>query len=1455
MKTLLHTLFFGILLYSSTAQAQSNALHLRPISTTKLEGGFDEGAAEISSYNEGSKRLFVVNGSTNKIDVFNIANPVAPVLLFSIDISTIGGGANSVVTFDNYVAVAIEAFVKQDNGSVAIFDIDGNLLNVLEVGALPDMIGISHDHTKLVTANEGEPSIDYAVDPAGSVSIINIATDVASLTQDDVVNFTFENYNHIRQSFELQNDNWGFAPVPMMYDEAGASIWGPVSSLGGRNAIHGESFWGIQNLNAANVEGGVHTVTFDFAELTGRPEGTLRLRYFTNGLEADDVFGVKVLTQVGQAWEDLPLISLNEVTNGWAEYELSLEGNGGFAAIQIVASTNDADDIAGIEWAHIDFLHEDVRIFGNDRLSEVNQDLEPEYAAFSADDNQVVVTLQENNAFALIDLSTMELTGIQPLGFKDHSLAENGFDASNTDGIINITAWPVRGMYQPDAIASFESNGETYYITANEGDVREYDTYAEPGRISSLTLDAEAFPAGAILKSNANLGRLNVTKSKGDYDFDGDFEELFAFGARSFTIWNSAGEKVYDSGNALEQITAALDPAHFNSTNDDNTSFDNRSDDKGPEPEGIATGVIYGKNYAFIGLERIGGVMVFDITDPNAPVFVTYENNRGWDAGEETLESLDMGPEGLLFIPRSISPNERDLVVVSNEISGTVTIFQVDVDLVAQGEIELETFDLSGTELIGTVNGLDIHEAGVSGMYHVPGTTNEFYVVGDRGPNADANNHPLAVGETKVFVFPDYAPKMHRMVANDGNLSFVQTTAIKNPNGDELSGRPLPVGAGNSGELPLDPFNNILNTDEWGLDSEGIVLGNDGYFWVCDEYGANILKLDMNGQVVNRYTPFPTQAEDIQIDPMVGMRRPNRGFEGIAWTPNGKIYAILQSPANNPDVATGNNSRLHRMMELDPFTGEWRTFLYAHKPQIGQIRERDWKIGDLVAINNNEFLLLEHAERNGWNYKNVIKISLEGATALTQEDYNGLTPEQLLNVETAITNGIQPIEGELYLDLLEAGWDTNLDKPEGLTIIDNTTIAVINDNDYGIISPNADGQIESNNRPTTLFMYHLPEAMSLDYQDPYCTIEPLSYIQCDEEVNTINAPEGYELVEWSNGEIAQSIEVSESVQLNVRLTNAEQCAAYTTADITINPLPSITAVEPMVLCADEVELVIISENVLNTTWSNGDEGNAVLIDATEYSFGLNELVITFENEFGCVNTSNTSVEVVDFPVSTLAPFIEVCDGDFAVLATGNEMDAHVWSTEATTNSIEVTQEGEYFVTVTNEAGCQTTSSTYVNVAALPVVSLGPDQEICEGESTVLFVGDYNEVLWSTGETTSSIEISEPGTYSVAIQDIKGCEATDDVVVTTEICVGLQELKGDIGFTTYPNPVVESLEIGNQKGETMYIELFDLSGKLMMRTLPSSNRTHTLRMSGYSAGMYILKIYGEDRVVSRKIEKI
>ncbi|MET0535921.1 MAG: choice-of-anchor I family protein [Steroidobacter sp.] len=252
-----------------------------------------------------------------------------------------------------------------------------------------------------------------------------------------------------------------------------------------------------------------------------------------------------------------------------------------------------------------------------------------------------------------------------------------GLDASDRDSAINIRNWPVYGMYQPDAIASFRSGKKTFLITANEGDARDWPGFSEEARIGSLTLDPTLFPNAATLRRNENLGRLNVTRALGDADGDGDFEALFTLGGRSFSIWSTDGAQVYDSGSEFEHIVAASDPLFFNASNDDR-AFDSRSDNKGPEPEGLAIGTVGERRYAFIGLERMGGVVTYDITDPYAPLLVDYTNNRDFSVDPATAPAAgDLGPEGLLFIDAKDSPTRAPLLVVANEVSGTVTLYRV----------------------------------------------------------------------------------------------------------------------------------------------------------------------------------------------------------------------------------------------------------------------------------------------------------------------------------------------------------------------------------------------------------------------------------------------------------------------------------------------------------------------------------------------------------------------------------------------------------------------------------------------------------------------------------------------------------------------------------------------------------------------------------------------------------
>jgi DNA-binding beta-propeller fold protein YncE len=323
-----------------------------------------------------------------------------------------------------------------------------------------------------------------------------------------------------------------------------------------------------------------------------------------------------------------------------------------------------------------------VRIFGPNAT--VAQDLEPEYIAVSG--GEAFVTLQENNALAIVDIDRAQVKSIVPLGTKDHAKPGSGLDASDRDldgkvGKVNIANWPVRGMYQPDGIAAYHFRGRTFLVTANEGDARDYLGLAEEVRVgsSSYTLDPDAFPNADDLKKNEALGRLTVTSQTGDTDGDGDFDEIHAFGTRSFSIWDAAtGRLVYDSGQDLEEITARLLPAEFNSNHEENGNFDTRSDNKGPEPEGVVLGRVGLRTFAFVGLERIGGVMVFDVTSPWRVEFESYVNPRDFAGDPEDGTARDLGPEGLHFVPAWQSPTGKPLLLVGNEISGTTTIYEVD---------------------------------------------------------------------------------------------------------------------------------------------------------------------------------------------------------------------------------------------------------------------------------------------------------------------------------------------------------------------------------------------------------------------------------------------------------------------------------------------------------------------------------------------------------------------------------------------------------------------------------------------------------------------------------------------------------------------------------------------------------------------------------------------------------
>lgn len=302
------------------------------------------------------------------------------------------------------------------------------------------------------------------------------------------------------------------------------------------------------------------------------------------------------------------------------------------------------------------------------------------------------IAVMNDNDFGLAGAGITDNSVLGIIAFDDNY----SFDASNKDDEINITAHPTLGMYMPDAIASYDVDGMTYIVTANEGDSRDYDGYSEEVRVKDLMLDPTTYPDAATLQANENLGRLKTTTANGDYDGDGDIDQIYSYGARSFSIFDKYGNLVYDSANEFGLSTAENEPDLFN---EDEGEKDNRSDDKGVEPEAVAIATIGDRTFAFIGLERQSAIITYDITNPFEPFFVDYYNNRSWTDGEV---SGDVAPEIIKFIPSADSPDGKDRLLVGYEVSGSMALLNID-GIVSVSDEQLDAhFKLYPNPAIGT---------------------------------------------------------------------------------------------------------------------------------------------------------------------------------------------------------------------------------------------------------------------------------------------------------------------------------------------------------------------------------------------------------------------------------------------------------------------------------------------------------------------------------------------------------------------------------------------------------------------------------------------------------------------------------------------------------------------------------------------------------------------------------
>ncbi|MDU0435842.1 choice-of-anchor I family protein [Staphylococcus haemolyticus] len=523
---------------SRTGQDQLNITHKGRYTSG---ADFDKGGTEIVKYNPKNGYAYSVNGDKEALDIIDVKHPgkdgaINLVKRIYLQDNGIEAGDLTSVTVHpsgDYVAVSAPAVDKTKPGHVVFYGSNGDYINNVTVGSLPDMVTFSKDGKYLLVANEGEPSDDYTVNPPGSVSVIDVTG-------------------------------------------------GPA------------------NVSANNVRTAMFTKEHQ--------EGIRAL-----GPNAEDAY-------------------LN---------------------------------------------------------------IEPEYIAVDSQSKYAYVTLQEVSAIAKVDIAKGQIVQVKGLPYKDHSLAQNAMDVSDEDGKFELRRVPVLGLLQPDGIDTYDYNGETYLLIANEGDSQDYEGYSEEKRVKKLKddiqLDARYYQGytqaelddmvGNGLFDDEQLGRLKVTTSHAFKDADGKYNALVSYGGRSFSILRASDlEMIYDSGSDIEQRVLDLLPERFNANYEsaDDIKVDDRSDDKGPEAENVVVGKVGSHSYAFVGLERVGGIMIYDITNPNEPYFVKYLYDP---------DNKDISPEGITFESAEDSPNGKPMLIASFELSGTTSAWELD-DLTGDQEGE-----------------------------------------------------------------------------------------------------------------------------------------------------------------------------------------------------------------------------------------------------------------------------------------------------------------------------------------------------------------------------------------------------------------------------------------------------------------------------------------------------------------------------------------------------------------------------------------------------------------------------------------------------------------------------------------------------------------------------------------------------------------------------------------------
>lgn len=334
----------------------------------------------------------------------------------------------------------------------------------------------------------------------------------------------------------------------------------------------------------------------------------------------------------------------------------------------------------------------------------------------------------------------------------------------------------------------------------------------------------------------------------------------------------------------------------------------------------------------------------------------------------------------------------------------------------------------------------------------------EFWMITDRGPNGQIR---VEDKNRRTFPIPEFTPLILHVKVEGDTINVLEVIPVVDEGGVPVTGLSNLEG---HDEKPWDYAAAVeLEYNQNGLDTEGLVRTAAGDFWIAEEYSPSIAKINAQGQVVKRFVPQglvydATTYEVVDTLPAIlATRRGNRGFEGLALSPDGTtLYVAVQSPLRNPDADTGDASRSVRILafdiETETVTGE---YVYEFQPSTefgGEEDPGEMKVSGVLALDADTLLILERTDP----VAKIYSVELADATNILGSAWDDAATAPSLEAQTDLAAaGVTALPKTLVVDLDLI--DGVPDKIEGIALVDNETLAIINDNDFAFGEFDADG--------------------------------------------------------------------------------------------------------------------------------------------------------------------------------------------------------------------------------------------------------------------------------------------------------------------------------------------------------------------------------------------------------------